>query len=121
MAISGENNPAGFASATPIDAEGIDTNEWELRLGAQFRSLRLEAGLDQVTLAGLADVSVSSLKSLENGKGSSLRTVIKILRALGATQWLTTLAPEPTVSPLDVLRHSTPTPRRRVYRPRSES
>lgn len=69
----------------------------------------------------MADVGLSSLKNLENGRGSTLRTLIRILRALDAVDWLTTLAPEPTVSPLDVLRGQGRPPRQRVYRPRGDS
>ncbi|BDZ50957.1 hypothetical protein GCM10025867_31980 [Frondihabitans sucicola] len=85
-----------------------------------MRALRLDRGYDQATLGDLADVSVTSIKNLENGRGSSLRTVIRILRALEATAWLDTLAPTPTVSPIDLLRSAEATPRRRVSRPRSD-
>lgn len=90
-------------------------------MGEQVRALRLEAGLDQATLAGLADVGLTSVKNLENGRGSSLRTLVRILRSLDATDWLDTLAPTPTVSPIDLLRSAEPAPRRRVYKPRGES
>ncbi|GAA4666202.1 helix-turn-helix domain-containing protein [Frondihabitans cladoniiphilus] len=100
---------------------GDSTDDWEARLGEQVRTLRLDAGLDQVSCASLADVGLSSLKNLENGRGTSLRTLVKVLRALNAVDWLETLAPSPTISPLDVLRRAPATPRRRVYRPRAES
>ncbi|WP_170159846.1 helix-turn-helix domain-containing protein [Frondihabitans australicus] len=94
------------------------TDDLEARLGAQIRALRLDAGYDQRALAELADVGLSSIKNLENGRGSTLRTVIRVLRALHAEAWLDTLSPEPTVSPIDVLRGQSAGPRQRVYRPR---
>jgi transcriptional regulator with XRE-family HTH domain len=105
------------ATDSPVD---LDTDQWEIRLGEQIRRLRLDHGDDQQTLARLADVGLSSVKNLENGRGSSLRTLVRVLRALDAVDWLDTLDPQPTVSPLDLLRGQGRTPRRRVYRPRGE-
>ncbi|WP_423917533.1 helix-turn-helix domain-containing protein [Frigoribacterium sp. 2-23] len=95
------------------------TDEWEARVGEQVRSLRVDAGLDQTSLASLADLSVSTVQSLENGRGSTLRTLVRVLRALGAERALATIAPTSTVSPLDVLRTASTEPRRRVFRTRS--
>jgi transcriptional regulator with XRE-family HTH domain len=97
------------------------TAEWEALLGEQLRSIRLDSGHDQAALADLADVSLTAVKNLENGRGSTLRTLVRVLRALDRADWLATLAPEPTVSPLDLLRSSSTTPRRRVYRPRKRA
>ena len=94
------------------------TREWEGRIGAQVRARRLDQGLDQISLARLADVSTSTLQSLENGRGSTLRTLVRVLRALGVESALDTIAPTSSVSPLDALRSAAPAPRRRVYRPR---
>jgi transcriptional regulator with XRE-family HTH domain len=96
------------------------TEEWEQRVGEQVRALRLDRGFDQATLGDLADVGVTSIKNLENGRGSSLRTVVRVLRALDATAWLDSLAPTPTVSPIDLLRGAEASPRRRVSRARSD-
>jgi transcriptional regulator with XRE-family HTH domain len=95
------------------------TDEWEVRIGDQVRSLRLDSGLDQVSLARRADVSTSTLQSLENGRGSTVRTLVRVLRALDAEAALDSLAPASAVSPLDVLRSADASPRRRVYRPRA--
>jgi transcriptional regulator with XRE-family HTH domain len=95
------------------------TDEWEARIGEQVRALRLDAGHDQVSLARQADVSTSTLQSLENGKGSTLRTLVRVLRALDAADGLDTIAPASAVSPIDLLRSAGPSPRRRVYRPRA--
>ena len=93
------------------------TSEIEARLGEQFRALRIAAGFDQSQLADHAGVSLGSVKNLEQGKGSSLRTVVRVARALGRDDWLSSLAPRVTVSPIDVFR-SRREPRQRVYRSR---
>lgn len=80
------------------------TPEWEAELGQQIRNLRLRANLDQQALAEQAGVGLSALKNLESGKGATLKTLIKILRALGRTGWLETLAPAVSISPLQMLK-----------------
>ena len=83
------------------------TPEWERRIGADLRRLRILRELTQAELAGLANVSVSSVKRLEDGDGSSLATVVRVVRALGRAEWLAGLAPpSPAVSPVAVLRES---------------
>jgi len=95
------------------------TDEWEARIGSQLRALRLDAGLDQISLARRADLSTSTLQSLENGRGSTLASLVRVMRALDAEDALDALVPASAVSPIDVLRSVDPTPRRRVYRPRA--
>ncbi len=80
------------------------TDEMERAIGQQVRALRLATNLSQEALAGNANVSLSSVKSLERGDGSTLATLIKVLRALDSLDWLTTLYPEPAVSPMALLR-----------------
>jgi transcriptional regulator with XRE-family HTH domain len=94
------------------------TDEWETIVGEQFRTLRLTRNLDQSQLAELAGVSLGSVKSLEQGRGSTLKTMVRVARALGREEWLRGIAPRATVSPIDVLRSSRTAPRRRVYRAR---
>ncbi|MHB8452058.1 MAG: helix-turn-helix domain-containing protein [Mycobacteriales bacterium] len=88
--------------------------EWETLVGAQVRAARIASELDQERLAALADVSVGALSNLERGKGSSLKTVVAVIRALGRTDWLEALAPPVTVSPLHLLRARGKSPRTRV-------
>jgi len=89
-------------------------------VGGQVRSARLAADLDQRTLAARADVSVGAVKNLEGGKGSSLRTLIPVVRALGRLDWLEALAPPITISPLRMLaaKSSEPSRPRRASRRR---
>jgi len=83
----------------------MTTPDWEQRLGGDVRVLRRHLRLTQVELAERANVSVSSVKYLESGRGSSLATFIRIARALERTEWLGAFAPPlPAVSPLALLR-----------------
>jgi transcriptional regulator with XRE-family HTH domain len=78
--------------------------EWESDLGEQMRALRLRANIDQITLAERAGISLTAIKNLESGKGASLKTLIKALRALDRADWLSTLAPPVSISPLQMLK-----------------
>ena len=102
-----------------MNSTNTPTDDWESYLGEQFRAMRIRSNQEQLQLAERAGVSVGALKNLEGGKGSSLKTRIKVARALGRTDWLEALAPKVSVSPMQMLRaQSKNTPRRRVYRPR---
>lgn len=94
--------------------------EWERHLGQQVRDLRLRRNITQERLAHLADVSVSTVHSLEAGAGSSLSTLIKVARALDREQWLEQFAPPVTVSPMQLVREQErqQRPRQRAYSPR---
>ena len=101
-----------------LDRSYRTVNEWEAALGDQVRRVRIAQDLDQAGLAQRADVSVGAVSNLERGKGSSLATVIAVVRALGRTDWLDALAPAVGVSPMQLLRAKARTapPRRRVGR-----
>jgi transcriptional regulator with XRE-family HTH domain len=93
--------------------------EWEIYLGQQIRNLRIRANLDQAQLAGRADISVGALKNLEGGKGSSLKTMIKVVQTLGRPDWLEALAPQVGVSPLQLMQaRAAYAPRMKVFRKR---
>ena len=87
-----------------IERTNFTVEEWEALLGRQVRAARVASGLDQAQLASLANVSLATLSNLERGKGSTLKTVVAVARALGRTDWLENLAPEVTVSPMQMLR-----------------
>ena len=112
-----------FIQASPlIQSTHSSTAEWERYLGEQFRAMRIRAGVEQVVLAERADVSTGAIKNLESGKGSSLKTMIKIVRCLGRTDWLESLAPQVSVSPMQMLGAARrTTPRQRVSKPRKMS
>jgi transcriptional regulator with XRE-family HTH domain len=86
-----------------MDTESLTTQEWEQKIGDQIRSLRLRKNIEQTKVANQSGVSLSALKNLESGKGASIKTLIKVLRVLDRVEWLTTLAPAITISPLQLL------------------
>jgi transcriptional regulator with XRE-family HTH domain len=97
-------------------ADAMTTKEWEAELGAQLRSLRLRRELDQRQLSQIAGVALNAVKNLESGKGARLTSLIKIVRVLGRADWLKSLAPEVSISPLQLLK--TKAPRQRASRRR---
>lgn len=74
--------------------------ELELDLGERLKRLRLNKDLDQKTLAARANVSVRALRNIEAGQGSTVKTLLSVVRALGRESWLQTIAPVATVNPL---------------------
>lgn len=78
-------------------------SEWEAEIGHEVRVLRRRCGYTQADLAQRAGVSVGTIRNLESGEGSTLSTLIEVVRALGRTEWLEALAPPVTVSPLELL------------------
>lgn len=93
------------AGAQPTYASVADL---EAELGGNLRALRLNRNLEQTTLAERAGVSLTALKRLESGRGSTTHTLISILRALGREDWLKTIAPVATINPLTMPRSAKP-------------
>ncbi len=77
-------------------------------LGQQLRALRLRQGLDQQTLAARAGIALNAVKKLEYGKNSTVRSLMLVLRALGREDWLKALAPQVSISPLEILERKAP-------------
>lgn len=90
--------------------------ELQVTLGERVRRLRLARNADQRSTAEKAGVSEKALRNLEAGRGSTIETLLRTLKALDALQGIELLAPEPTVDPLAMLRSAKP--QRRVRRPR---
>ena len=82
------------------------TQEWIEELGRALRDRRIRAELTQEELARRASLGLSAVKNLESGGGANLTSLVKVIRALGAEDWLAALAPpaEPAVSPMQMLR-----------------
>lgn len=96
------------------------TADWERVVGEQVRAMRIGHEMDQSELASAANISVGSVKNIENGRGSSLKTLILIVRAMGEEQWLEQLSPPDTFSPMQELKDQKLNARRqRVFKPKT--
>jgi transcriptional regulator with XRE-family HTH domain len=84
--------------------ESMTTEEWEATLGRQLRDIRLRQNIDQRQLAEQAGVALNVVKNLEAGKGATVKSLVKVLRALDRVAWLETLAPAVSISPLQMLK-----------------
>ena len=95
--------------------------ELQTELGRRIRQLRLFRNIDQRSAAEKAGVTRAALQNLEAGRGSSVQTLLRILKALNYLEGIEMLAPQPTVNPLALLKTKTPPQRarhRRLARPR---
>jgi transcriptional regulator with XRE-family HTH domain len=90
----------------PTSQAHRNTQEWLEELGTGLRDRRVRADLTQEDLARLAGIGLGSVKRLEAGAGANLTSLVKVVRALGAEDWLAALAPptEPVMSPMQLLR-----------------
>lgn len=95
--------------------------EMEARLGEYLKRFRLVRNIEQRTLAERAGISVRALRNLEGGQGSTLTTLMRVLKVLGRENWLDTVAPIPTISPLTAVQSGKPRQRARAKKPVSSS
>lgn len=96
----------------------MQTQDWEAELGQHLRSLRLRQNLDQRALAERSGVALNVVKRLEAGRGATTRSLIRVLRVLGRADWIHSLAPEVSISPMQMLK--TKKPRQRASPRRGE-
>lgn len=81
----------------------VVTAQLAVELGEQLRALRLRQNVDQQQLAARAGVALNAVKNLESGKGATVGSLLKVLRALGREDWLRSLSPQVSISPLQAL------------------
>jgi transcriptional regulator with XRE-family HTH domain len=91
--------------------------ELQSELGRRLQRLRLSRNLDQRTAAEKAGITRAALQNLEAGRGSSVKTLVRTLKALNYLEGIEILAPETTVNPLALLK--TKRLPRRAHRPRT--
>lgn len=74
------------------------------QLGEAVRRLRLERDIDQITVCEIAGISRGTLINLEQGRGATTATLVAVIDALGAADWIAALSPPEAVSPMALLR-----------------
>jgi len=95
---------------TQYSFDGLD--DLQRNLGDRVRRLRLRRNFDQRMTAEKAGISERALRNLETGRGSTVETLLRVLRAVDALEGLEALAPRPGVDPMDLLRRGHREPRR---------
>lgn len=90
--------------------------ELQAELGRRIRELRLSRNIDQRTAATKAGVARAALQNLEAGRGSTVQTLLRTLKALNYVEGIETLAPQATVNPVALLKTKTPPQRARHRR-----
>ncbi len=78
----------------------LNPEELEAVIGENIKALRLQRNWNRKKLSAHAGVSLGTLRNLELGFGSSIKTLIRVVRALGKEDWLENLAPQVSVNPL---------------------
>jgi transcriptional regulator with XRE-family HTH domain len=85
--------------------EGIFSyEEIETKLGDAAKRLRLLKNMTRQTLCDQAGISMNALRHLEGGQGATVKTLIRVTKSLGKTDWLLGLSPEISINPLDMIR-----------------
>lgn len=82
-------------------------------LGRQLEAYRISRNLQQIELADLAGIGRSTLARIEAGKGGTIDSLARVLRALGLEERLIQIVPDAQISPLDK-RSETGKARKRV-------
>jgi transcriptional regulator with XRE-family HTH domain len=103
------------------DMQFKSPQDLQIELGRRIRQLRLSRNVDQRATAEKAGVTRAALQNLEAGRGSTVQTLVRILKALNYLEGIEMLAPEPTINPLALLKTKTPPQRarhRRFARPK---
>ena len=86
-------------------------------LGERLRNCRLRRRMEQTELAERAGVSDRTVRGLEKGTGSSVDSLLRVMKALGILEGLNAMVPpEPSVDPLTLLKRKDMP--RRVYKRR---
>lgn len=100
-----------------VDYQFLTIADLARTVGAQARDFRIRKGMEQVEVAKIAGVSERTVRDLEQGGGSSLATLLRVMKALGTLNSLDKLfPPAATVDPLALLKRSKP--RQRVGKKR---
>ena len=105
-----------------IDFNLASSEAIENALSERIEEIRLKRNITQSRLSREAGVSRSTITRLaQEGKGISLDSFIRVLKALQLADNLGTLLPEPGLSPLEELERGSQSPRQRARARKQDS
>lgn len=85
----------------------------QITLGESLQTLRLRRNQRQRDLATAAGVSEKAIRNLEGGRGSTVQTFLRVMKALDSLQVIESIAPYVSVDPLALLVYGRPRERAR--------
>jgi len=91
--------------------------EIEKELGERLKRRRLDLNFSQEMIAERSGLSRRTITAIENGEGSTLGTLIALLRALNSLDCIEQILPDPGPSPL-LLARLQEEPRKYASKPR---
>ena len=94
-----------------------NSEQIEQQLCKNLEAVRLMKNISQANLAKEAGISRRTVSRMENGKGVSLDTFIRVMQALNLTNELMALIPSSDIRPIE--RVSRKGPRKNASSPRS--
>ncbi len=92
--------------------------EIENELGERLKRRRLDLNFSQEQIAERTGLARRTITAIENGEGSTLSTLIALLRALNALDCIEQILPDPGPSPL-LLARLQEEPRKYASKPRN--
>ena len=87
---------------------GMSDLRIQQKLGASLKKRRLELNKTQSEIAKSSGVARSTLSTLENGEGGQLSTLLAVMRSLEVLHWLDGVQDYDQISPIQMVRESTP-------------
>jgi transcriptional regulator with XRE-family HTH domain len=90
----------------------------EQELGKRLKDHRLDLNLSQQEVATRSGLSRRTITAIENGEGSTLTTLIAMLRAMNALDTLENFLPDPGISPMAMTSMLQDAPRKYSSKPR---
>jgi len=82
--------------------------------GKRIREVRQRKNLTMREVADKTGTTLTTICAVENGKGCTLATLVRVFRALGRLEELEMLMSVPDENPVEMLKQKKPLPRQRV-------
>lgn len=80
--------------------------ELEEALGESIKTLRLQKNITRQSFCIRAGVSETALRNLEGGKGATVKTLVRVAKALDKESWLNNLTPQSSINPLYIVKNA---------------
>jgi len=89
-----------------MDWYGLTDAAITSELGKRIKATRVKRNLSQAEVAERSGISAFTISQMENGKNTSLATLIAVMRVLKLLENFEDLIPEQMLSPVELLQKS---------------